>query len=198
MNDNVFTDDQKDALQEVFNVSIGQAANALARYFDLFVKLSVPELVLIKSDQLVGLLSGLIGRNSSVSIVRQSFFNHIQGESLAIFHSNDDDLVSLLGNESASVDDDILLDLSNILSGACLKGVAQQLGTEMSFSPPDILCKDTLIEEIFDGFDFAWDNALLVNIIFRFEDRTSSFYLLFFVPSQSIELIKKSIDRLLG
>ncbi len=200
MNNNYFSADQKDALQEVFNIAIGQAGDSLARYFDLFVELSVPEIIIIKSDQLVGLLNGLIGHESRVSVVRQSFFNHIQGESLSVFHSNDGDLATLLGNDCSTVDvnDDIILDVSNILAGACLKGVAHQLETEISFSPPDILCKDTLIEEVFDGFNFAWDYALLVRIIFRFEDRTSSFYLLYFVPSQSIELIKKSIDRLLG
>ena len=42
MSEPVLTEDQRDALQEVANLAMGQAATRLARLLDSFIELSVP------------------------------------------------------------------------------------------------------------------------------------------------------------
>ena len=202
MNSTFFSEDQLDALQEVFNIAIGQAGASLASYFDAFVKLSVPKIDVIQSNQLIGYLYSLIGEHSEITVVRQSFYKTLRGESLTIYsNTNANDIQHLLDDVKTSADsheEETLLDISNILVGACLKGIAKQFNKDLSFSPPAVLCLKTPIDRAFTAYQFAWEYALLIKITFRLEDRTSTWYLLFFVPSESIDIIKDEIDRFLG
>ena len=44
MNDLALTEDQRDCLQEVVNVAMGQAGDSLARFLEVFIHLSVPRI----------------------------------------------------------------------------------------------------------------------------------------------------------
>ena len=46
---NVLNEDQRDALQELMNISMGRAANALARLIGTKVSLSIPRIVAVLS-----------------------------------------------------------------------------------------------------------------------------------------------------
>ncbi len=202
MNPLFISEDHLDALQEVFNIAIGQAGASLASFLDVFVKLSVPKIEIMQSCQMIDILTKLIGKEKVITAVRQSFFHSLHGESITIFtdmNSIRDDH-QLENDESCqeSNSEEMILDISNILVGACLKGVAQQLRTQLSFSHPTILCSETPIELVFHGYQFAWENALLIQITFQVEELTSRWYLLFFVPSESIVFMVQEIDRLLN
>jgi len=45
-----YTDEQTDALREIVNVAMGQAANSLARVLDAFVQLPVPRVRLVHAS----------------------------------------------------------------------------------------------------------------------------------------------------
>ena len=45
------TEDQRDALQELMNISMGQAANALARLINAKITLSIPKIVVVSTAE---------------------------------------------------------------------------------------------------------------------------------------------------
>lgn len=201
MNSILFSEDRRDALQEVFNIAIGQASASLAVFLDAFVKLSVPTILIVKAHQLSHILLEMIGRKSEISVIRQAFFNNLLGESLTVYREEDaDDMIHLIEAKDDPIyanKQELLLDVSNILVGACLKGVAAQFKMDIHFSPPTLFCSTTPIEKVFHNYPFAWEDALLIKVVLRLENRSTAWYLLFFVPSDSIELMCQEIDRLL-
>ena len=83
-NDTVFSDLQKDMLKEAFNLGIGRAAGALSKMVSQEVLLSVPDMQLRSSEELVNITSGY---DSIVSVVQQ-IKEPFVGKSILLFPEN--------------------------------------------------------------------------------------------------------------
>ena len=67
------TEDQRDALQEVLNIAMGQAGDSLARILDAFVELSVPRIRIVDVSRVSDTVRDMVGDRQEVTAVRQSF-----------------------------------------------------------------------------------------------------------------------------
>nr|MBP7548591.1 chemotaxis protein CheC [Corallincola sp.] len=70
MSSQTITEDQRDCLQELINVSMGQASDKLARYLGTFVEIQVPAIALVGTAEITGLLAGNYN-DEAVSLVSQ-------------------------------------------------------------------------------------------------------------------------------
>src|SRR3569832_401393 len=136
------TPDQTDALQEIVNVAMGQAGDSLARVMDSFVRLSVPRIRLIEVSKAASSIADMVGDSEIVTAVRQSFYDQLRGAAITLFSAEGcRDLAELMGyyqSRDEQTEKEILFDISNILVGACLNGIADQLGSDLSFSSPSM------------------------------------------------------------
>ncbi|MFB9123081.1 chemotaxis protein CheC, partial [Paraburkholderia dipogonis] len=82
MSEPVLNEDQRDALQEVANLAMGQAATRLARLLDAFIELSVPRVKVVEVSEAAQALREMTGIEDTVSAVRQGFRSDIKGEAL--------------------------------------------------------------------------------------------------------------------
>jgi len=135
MRENVFTEEQRDALQEIANLAMGLAAARLARLLDTFIQLSVPRVCVVGIDEAAQTLREMTGIDQSVTAVRQSFRSDIKGEALVICRSG------AVGNLWALVNGpdihpaydtisqaELMFDVANVLTGAyvsCIPGPAR-------------------------------------------------------------------------
>ncbi|MEW6613429.1 MAG: hypothetical protein AB1409_11880, partial [Pseudomonadota bacterium] len=126
------TEAQTDALQEVANVAMGQAGNSLARILDVFVCLSVPRIRLVTATEVLDAVLEMVGSDTVVSAARQAFYNHLRGEAVVIFgQAGCRDLAVLMGYDEqldANSEQELLLEVSNVLVGACMCCIGDQLG----------------------------------------------------------------------
>jgi len=88
MRENVFTEEQRDALQEIANLAMGQAATRLARLLDTFIELSVPRVRVVRAEDAARTLRDMTGIEESVTAVRQGFRSDLKGEALVICRSS--------------------------------------------------------------------------------------------------------------
>lgn len=124
---------QKDALCELFNISIGQSATALGEMLDDEVLLSVPEVRFLTVDE----VTDFLGKTSTTMYcIRQPFKGTFSGNALLIFPEERSlDLVRalvgelLIGNALAQVQHDALREVGNIVLNACISSLAQMLET---------------------------------------------------------------------
>ncbi len=201
------TEDQRDCLQEVVNVAMGQAGDSLARFLEVFIHLSVPRIRLISRDKLNSELETMVGGDQvSVSGVSQGFYqldtgSGIRGEAIVLFtDSSFKELADLLAyddNLTPANEKELLLDVTNILNGACLNGIGQQMEVELGFSPPNIMGQHLPITELLEQESTTWDHALLVEISYTLEDRSFSCTMFLLMPGDSIQVVKNALDRLL-
>ncbi len=134
------SEEHRDALQEVTNVAMGQAGDKLARLLDTFVVLSIPHIEVMRPQDIIMALHA-IDTNESVSGVCQGFIGGgIAGEAMLLF--NDTCFIELAelmhheGEVNKQAEIELLMDTTNVLFGACLKGIAEQIDMEFSFGPP--------------------------------------------------------------
>lgn len=201
------TEDQRDCLQEVVNVAMGRAGDSLARFLEVFINLSVPRIRLVAQQQLIGELEQMVGgANVPVSGVSQGFFQQgdatgIRGEAIVVFtDSSFRELADLLAYDdslTSESEQELLLDISNILNGACLAGIGEQIESELGFSPPAILGQHQLIDQLLQQEQLNWDHALLVEISYTLEDRSFSCTMFLLMPGASIQVVKQALDKLL-
>jgi len=193
--------DQHEALQEIVNIGMGLAGDSLARILNTFVELSIPRIRLVKAEDLPSAIVNLVSERAEVSAIRQAFFNHWRGEAVAIYDQHGcKDLADLMGYTSEmdnSTETELLLDVGNVLVGACLNGVSEQLNAELSFGAPSVLAQHVPIEELFEKQNFNWSHTLLLEVNFALENRQFKSHLLTMMSEESISTLQLDIDHFL-
>jgi chemotaxis protein CheC len=205
MRENVFTEDQRDALQEIANLAMGQAATRLARLLDTFIELSVPRVRVVRAEDAAQTLREMTGIEESVTAVRQGFRSDIKGEALVICRS------SGVGHLCALVNDpyvhsaydsvsqtELMFDVANVLTGACVSCILNQLDRTPIFSPPGLLGEKISLDDVFQADVLAWKMALLLEVNFALEDQTFRAHLVMLMAEDSIRRMNDALDALLS
>lgn len=188
---------RSDALSELVNIGMGQAGDSLARLFNTFIALSIPRLELVEPARVTSVIAGLVGTTGPVVAVRQAFSSRIRGEAIAIYPAAGcDALADLVGYTDVS-SDELLLEISNILVGACVGALAAQFSLALSFSPPSILGRAP-VPELFETGQLPWNRALIAEVNFRVDDRAFCCHLLTFWPDASIDVLLRAVDAFLA
>ena len=200
-----FTEDQRDYLQEICNIGMGQAGASLSVLFEQYVTLSVPAIEIISSQDLTSTLRKLIPAKK-ISAVRQGFYTHTTdpkfcGESLTIFsHTSFDDLAQLLAFDEEMTplfEQEILLEISNIINGACLSGIAEQLSERFFNTPPSIIGQSIAVESLLNKQEIQWDHALSIKIEYSVEKHSFQCDLLLLLPDNAIKYLQTILNKLL-
>lgn len=195
------SEDQRDALQELMNVAMGQGADRLARLTETFVTLSVPRIHAVDVSN-TSLLSQLMIASQPAIITRQSFLGRLRGEVMVCFGENGaDQLADLMGYEGVgkhSIQDELMLDVTNILTGACSNGLAQQVDIKVSYGSPSLLSRGRSLQEVLGAAELRGHQALVLEI--HFEVATHSFYcdLLVCITEDTVTSVIEVIDQLLS
>jgi len=201
MNAEFLDADQKDALQEISNIAMGTAAWGLGRVLESFVRLSVPRIGIVETSEIMARLATSLPPHREVSAVRQAFYSQVEGEVIIIFGEEGcNELADLLahdGDGSEQATQELLLDVSNILVGACMNGIAHQLGSQLSFSPPEVLCRAVPFERVFAGHQPTCKQALLIEIDFSLEARSFVCHMLTFFAPESFGALRSSLAQFL-
>ena len=196
----MLTEDQKEALQEIANIGMGQAGASIAEVLDHFVLLSIPRILFLQPEDMAGALLLTVGEEQ-VSAVRQAFHSRMRGEAIVIFgEKRCNDLADLMGYEKNldhAAELELLLDISNILVGACLSGIAEQLHEDIGFSAPSLMADRVPVQNLFSVKDISWHNALLVEVNFRLEQRSFACHLVILMAETEILAMAEALDRFL-
>ena len=202
MSDQTTTDltaDQRDALQEIANIGMGQAGSSIAKIWGEFVNLSIPRIAHVDRASIPEMLARLVG-DETVNAVRQAFHGQLRGEVIVVFSGGrGDQLAELMGYEDAdSIEEqELLLDVANILVGACLGGVAQTLEADIGFSAPSLMGLDVAPAQLIRPGDFVGERALFLEVRFTLEQKSFASHLIVMMPVEEIVLLGQSLDRFL-
>lgn len=205
MTASLLTENQRDCLQEIANVAMGQSADHLARLLDVFVVLSIPRVSLLTPNDIAMLLQSLQAEQSGeqqLSGVCQGFIGGgIAGEALLIFNGTDyRDLATLLrydANAEASARNELLMDTTNVLGGACLHSLATQLDTHFSLGPPILLGEHLDLTKTLKERELNWQNALVIEINYTIEDHKVNCDLLLVISENCIGGLLQKLDYLI-
>ena len=182
-----------DAYREMVNVAMGRAGENLASLLGEFIDLPIPNVNVIENNELHMAIAE-VNHNNSVSAVSKGFVSAgINGEALVIFNDTDfDNIVELLNYDQLSAAPaqlEALMDISNILIGACLNALSDQLNVTFSHSSPIILGRNRDLDSMLTTTKQRWQRIMAIEIGYAIKHKNIHFDLLLLFPDTSMERI---------
>jgi len=192
---------RRDIYMEVANVSIGRAADALARHFDVFVHLPLPNVNIFEVTELHMALADLAD-NDQVSGVCQGFSGEgIAGEALVLLSdSSITDLKHLMKipAQSAELEElELLMDVSNILVGSFLNGLGQQAEVRFFQSQPVLLGQHIPIESIIESTTGSFQKTMTFEVSYNIDNTSIRCDLLFMFVDESLPILDNKLAYLM-
>ena len=193
--------DLRDCYQEIANVAMGRAGDLLARLLDVFVELPIPNVNFIEVSELRMALKD-VEANESTSGVCQGFISAgISGEALLILNdSSFKDVASLMNyqyNADEGTELEVLMDLANVLIGACLKGISEQLDIDFSQGHPVVLGQHRRISELIANNSDKWKRTLAIEISYSIENYPIKCDLLLLFTEKSMQTLNNKLAYLI-
>lgn len=183
-------EDRLDAYRELVNVAIGRAGESLAKQLNEFINLPIPNVNVIETNELQMAIDE-INAGERVSAVSKGFVSAgIRGEALVIFSdANADSMVELLNYKSANTQEkriEALMDISNILIGACLNALSEQLSVTFCHTSPIILGRHCDLEVLLNDNISRGSKVMAIEIAYAIKDKDIRFDLLLLIPENAM------------
>lgn len=199
----LISSDEKDILQEIMNIAFGQAAADLAEVINIFVVLSVPCVETFTAAELPGYLREQVSEYGSISILEQNFWGDFKGSAFMMFQADSGrELVAIFGEENGvglshamdtTLEQETLMEVGNILIGACVGKLAELLGDMVTYSPPRVIIDKIPADAIpANAFD-ANSSAIVLKTLFCFNERNVEGFLFLVTSHDSIVWLKKAL-----
>lgn len=202
---NILTSDELEILQEIMNIAFGRATADLADLINIFINLSVPYVSIIDRSELPSHIgTELTDYKRGISLVEQRFWGRFRGSALLVFPSNvGKELITLLASpENESFESDpidelekgVLMEVANILIGACVGKIAELLGDAVTYSPPMVLVNQGH-DKTFSKHGNHDGSVIVLRTVFRFERRDVSGFLFLLTGETTISWLKKALQE---
>lgn len=180
----------RDCYQEIANVAMGRAVDQLARLLNVFVHMPIPRVTQTKRGDLRAALAQ-VSEDDTVSAVCQGFIGSgIAGEALLIFNdASYEDLAELMrydGELDHEHQLELLMDMTSVLIGACLNGIAQQLDIGFSQGHPVVIGQHVKMGDLLRDEASHWTEALTIEMGYTIESRNINCDLLLLFTEDSI------------
>ena len=193
--------DYRDCIQEISNVAMGQAADLLARLLNVFVKMPIPNVNVLEVSELQMALS-TSQEGDTYSAVCQGFIGSgLSGEALIMFSdSSFADMAKLLnyqGELDETVELELIMEIASILSGAMIKGIAEQLDIMFSQGHPMVLGQHVKVSDLIKANASRWKETLAIEISYEIENYNISCDLLLLFTEDSLDKLYKKLSYLL-
>jgi len=193
--------EMRDCYQEIANVAMGQAGDLLARLLGVFVVLPIPNVNLIEVSELTMALSDVANKEKTSGICQGFIGAGISGEALLILNdSSFKDVASLMKYDHEldnNVELELLMDMANVLIGACLSGISTQLDMSFSQGHPVVLGQHRKISELIATNTNKWKKTLAIEISYSIENYPIKCDLLLLFTEESVTTLNNKIAYLL-
>ncbi|MBV0932786.1 response regulator [Marinobacterium sp. A346] len=126
--------------QELANVAMGQAADLLAQLLNTFIELPIPSVKLLEYGELDMAMQQALSQSDLTTVCQGFVAQGICGEALLMLTGTQiNQLAHLLrhqGELNALIERELTMEIANVLIGAFLNGLGQQLDMTFSQSSP--------------------------------------------------------------
>ncbi|WOT04749.1 response regulator [Shewanella youngdeokensis] len=193
--------DLRDACQEVANVAMGRAADLLSKLLNVFVLLPIPNVNVLEVSELTMTLKAT-EESGTVSALCQGFIGAgIAGEALLLFHdSSFQDMAKLMkleNPEDETTELEVMIDTGNVLIGAFLNGISEQLHMTFSQGHPVVLGRHCTADNLINENADKWKRTLAMEINYRIKDHNIQCDLLLLFTEDSLPTLNHKLGYLL-
>jgi len=138
------TELEHDALVELFNIGVGQAASAMSEIVNETVTMSVPAISFLTRASAAKLLASRSTGNGRLCGISQHYSGAFETEAILMFpEEKSQEIVRLMVGEAmplaelSAMEQEAMSEIGNILLNSCVGSLANLLGHELHGSLPD-------------------------------------------------------------
>ena len=194
----VLTELELDALTELVNLGVSNAANNLREMVGEEVLLSVPKVQIVTREDAVANL-GKVDHKRLVG-VHQDFEGDIKGRALLIFpEAKSIDLVRAVVGGDLTIEDifeleqEALAETGNVLLNGCLGTIANHLGRSLRISLPEVLYGEG--DDFFAASPYSSsDRVLFIYINFAVRQRDLQGYIAMLLDMPSLVMLQQLLQ----
>lgn len=193
---------QLDAVTEIVNIGMGQAADALSTMLGEEILLSVPRLVFYRRAQAIEHLREQVA--SSLSGVRQRFEGGLAGDALLLFPEDKSlEIVRLLLRDTVPTEDltefeqEALCEIGNIILNAGIGSMGDAFQVSMESSLPSFQAGD-IAGIVGAGEADEQGIVMLLRVDFDVRHHEIRGYVLYVLDVDGLDALKANIDAFLA
>ncbi len=207
INAHSFSELEIDALSELMNISFGSAAAGLAEVLDIFINLSIPYIRLIKKNEIASYIKDEIPGCIDCSMIEQKFHGDFAGSAILLFPCGiEKELISYFyqpenssyeSDRVAGLEKEVLMEIGNILIGACIGKIFELIDSRIIYFPPTAVMGKS-INELIKSEEISDEICITLKTSFSFEDRNIEGHMLLINNKESIPQLKRALKPFTG
>lgn len=190
-----FNPQQEDVLKELINVSFGLSASLIGDMLDNHAKLHIPEISSIDILNLDDKIIEILEEKYDFYLTKQRFLGSFNGEVLFVFNTYSAQAFSnLLLKQSSSDESDIkasILELTNIITSACIGKFCEIIDGETIFKVPSIEKREIARMDEYDKVE-GYDNVIVIKTALDIEKENILGHMFILLNKQMLEHLKKN------
>ena len=193
---------QQDALIEIFNIGMGQAASSMSQIVGEEIALSVPKLNILCGADRADTIRAAI-HSPRICAVSQDFAGSLDAKAFLIFpEGRTQEIVRRMIGESVSNDElnemeqEALSEIGNIILNSCISSMCETLQTDFYCSLPAYHAGST-DEILFANSGHENDLLMLFHVDFSMPRANIDGYLVFLLNLPSFKALIEQVDRFL-
>lgn len=199
----ILSDEEIAILQEIMNISFGKSAADLADVIDTHVVLSVPFIKIMQVHDLPTYFKDHVKEYKTISIVEQKFWGRFKGDALLVFSSGaGKELIKMLQHETSPgfesdpidiLERETLMEVGNILIGACIGKLAELLKDVVTYTPPMVVVERNYSDAITENRYDPSSTAIVLKTDFCFDKGGVSGFLFLITSKDSVTWMKEAL-----
>ncbi len=194
-----FSDEQMDLLQELINIGVGRAADALSQLVESRIQLCVPEVKMFGSQQAQEIFDARA--ISEETMVTQSFSGSVDGRLGMLLDKQSAILLTSILGEEEHCDDEIsleqegiLLEVGNIVLNGVMGSISNAINDQLDYSIPEIARSNSIKMLLADNL-LDKPTVLLADVRLHVENSAieGSIIIVF-----DVDAIRKALDEIIN
>lgn len=194
-----FNTAQEDVLKELINISFGLSASLIGNMLDSHALLHVPEISSIDIQKLDAKIIEVLDNSEEFYITKQRFLGSFNGEVLFVFNPHCASVFCnlLLGQSGQPDDADIkssILELTNIITSACIGKFCEMIAGETIFKVPTIEKREVALLEKYEKI-IGYDNVIVIKTALDIEQENILGHMFILLNNETMGHLKKTMDE---
>ncbi len=195
-----FTPTQEDTLKELINVSFGVAASLIGDLLENHVKLHIPEISTIAIDNFDAKTLELLGDESEFLLTKQRFIGSFNGEVIFVFTTPSAHAFSnlLLKQEERLSESDVkasILELTNIITSACISQFCEIINGQTVFQVPSIEKRDVSYLDKYEKI-VGYENVIVIKTALDVEEKNILGHMFILLNNKMLEHLQYIMEEL--
>jgi chemotaxis protein CheC len=190
-----FTAPEVGVLQSIMAAAFDRAATELGNVAGVSIELRTPTARVVKIPDLSGSVLTMIPDIGRRTVVEQEFRGQSDGDALLIFPAEAGTLFKgLLAPDDEGLEDEALMEIGNVLIGACTGRLFEMLSRTIYYLPPRILPGSEIVTLVGGGRYAPEDFAIMLKAHFGVAGEELAGDMLLVNRRQSIPDLKMAIE----